>query len=367
MSGLDEGWAARLGQLRRYRRGDLLAIEGEAGNSLFLVRSGRVEVLKGEVVFTHRGPGELLGEMSILDEAPRSASVRAAEEVEAYEIPQAAFLTLLHDRPQLFLSITRQIIARLRESDQHGLAILLAQERLARELELARELQASLLPDPLPAPPGYTLAAAYHPAREVGGDLYDVVPVSGGRLAILMADVWDKGLGAGINMAVARALIRSQLRRDPRPVKLPAALTSALSDCVPGGEFFITLFYGLLDPARHLLTYVRAGHDYPLLLRGQFVSKLDAPGRVIASLGLKGPMQETSLRLEPGDLLVLYSDGVTDAEDEDGPLGLTGLAALLQRLRGEVATVGLPGAVLSYLDGLRRDDDQALLVIERRE
>jgi len=181
--------------------GQVVVQEGSTGRELYLILSGLVEVVKGEgeeeMVLAHRGPGDVIGEMSFLEARPRFATVRAMEPTSLLELPEAAMHTLLAEQPHLLYRLVTMLSARMRTNDlqmiadlhsknaelsqaYHELkaaqAALVEKERLERELELARELQLSILPGRLPEFPGICCAARAWPARYVGGDFYDVIP-----------------------------------------------------------------------------------------------------------------------------------------------------------------------------------------------
>jgi sigma-B regulation protein RsbU (phosphoserine phosphatase) len=211
-------------------------------------------------------------------------------------------------------------------------------ERLEHELELARDLQQSILPKEFPQLPGVSCAARNRPARMVGGDFYDVIALPSSRLGLVIADVSGKGMPAALYMALSRSLIRAEARRSPSPRQVLLRIHHLLME-LGSTEMFVTVFYGIVDPARRTLRYARAGHDYPLLLRpatGECL-RLESPGML---LGYEEDVHltETELALQPADLLVLYSDGITDVRSPaDETLGAA-------RLREIVATAGRPTA-----------------------
>ena len=193
----------------------------------------------------------------------------------------------------------------------------LAHESVSRELALAGRIQANFLPDALPEVPGWQLAAMLEPARETSGDFYDCIELPSGRLGILIADVADKGTGAALFMALSRTLIRTYaVEYDTRPeLALSAANRRILADTRAG--LFVTVFYGVLDPTSGELTYSNAGHNLPYLLRardGNIIQELDRTGVPLGILD-GGTWQQRSLQLAPGDVLLLYTDGITKAQN----------------------------------------------------
>jgi serine phosphatase RsbU (regulator of sigma subunit) len=188
-----------------------------------------------------------------------------------------------------------------------------------RELALAGRMQASLLPAEPPHVAGWDISATLRPARETSGDFYDFIPLPGGRVGLVVADVTDKGMGAALYMALSRTLIRTYASTYPtRPdFTLRAANERILSDT--GADLFVTVFYGILDPATGALTYCNAGHYPPYLLSPQDGKAVQAlPGRGMA-LGVVSNTAwgYSTVQLAPGALLLLYTDGVVDAQSPE--------------------------------------------------
>lgn len=183
---------------------------------------------------------------------------------------------------------------------------------LQRELEMARQVQASLIPRELPSIAGFALAADWRAAREVSGDFYDIFPVAAGQWAFVIADVSDKGAPAALYMAMTRSLIRSYAERDPRPAQLMARVNATLFSH-DADNYFVTAFYAVLDPSSRTLTYANAGHNPPLVRRAS--GELDSLSRTGCALGIveNDAYQQETLHLAPTEALVVYTDGVTEA------------------------------------------------------
>ncbi len=239
------------------------------------------------------------------------------------------------------LSLAAQVASALHQASIYTQA--LAYQKVSQELSLAGKIQASFLPDELPRLKGWQLAVTLLPARETSGDFFDLIPLSGNKLGLLIADVTDKGVGAALYMALSRTLIRTyavEFDADPQPdVVLFAANGRLLQDA--RANLFVTAFYGILDLETGTLVYANAGHNPPYLLRARDETGAgDSPGpeeagsapeaagaRPIEALKPTGmPIgideetvwgQET-IQLRPGDALILYTDGIPDAQNCQG-------------------------------------------------
>jgi len=198
------------------------------------------------------------------------------------------------------------------------------QARTTRELEIARQIQLSFLPASFPQSEDFQIAAYYLPARQVGGDFYDVIPLPDGRLALVIADVSDKGVPAALFMALSRSYVRVYSHPKGKAFQMSSleSVLQAVNDSLADGNqssMFVTLFYGLLDPQTRGLRYVNAGHNPPLLVgldegQASFIS-----GKGIALGIFEGvSFEEHNLTLERGQAIIFYTDGVTEARDPSG-------------------------------------------------
>jgi len=233
--------------------------------------------------------------------------------------------------------------ARLAEVEQ-------AEKLMELELSQASEIQQTLLPTEAPLYEGYDLAGYNLPCRTVGGDYYDFVPYKDGRLALVVGDVSGKGLPAALLMSSLQARVQMLRETNPDPGTAVTILNRSLAERCPLGKF-ITFFYALLDVKSGLLKYSNAGHNYPLLLRaGGSVEQLSGSGMVMGIFpSVYYEVRETTL--EPGDLLALYSDGVTEASTAKGvEFGEDGLTQFLSERKSESCSQ----IVASLADHVRR-------------
>ncbi|MCP4536192.1 MAG: SpoIIE family protein phosphatase [Chloroflexi bacterium] len=184
--------------------------------------------------------------------------------------------------------------------------------RMERELQMAYDIQAGLLPYETPQIPGWEFAACWHPAREVSGDYYDFMPLHSEQLGIVIADVSDKGMPAALFMALTRSTVRASMSHTHSPADgITRANRLVCADATDG--MFVTLFYALLNPEMSEITYVNAGHNPPLLYRAKQdrLVKLTRTGMAMGVIA-DSVFEQRTVRLDPGDFIVLYTDGMTD-------------------------------------------------------
>lgn len=378
------------------RPGDVLFREGESGGTLYLVLEGRLDVLKGldtpdERKIADAWPGDFLGEMSLLIPGrARTASIRAAEPSLLWTMTHEDFGDLLSRQPKVAFTMVQSLTRRLDDSNKAAFrdlqdrnrklqqaydelraaqAKLIEKERLERELQVAAEIQISILPQQLPQVAGFDFGALMQPARTVGGDLYDVFPMAAGRIGVVVGDVVGKGVPAAIFMARSHALIMAESAHGGAPADILRRVNTHLIRLQQSDQF-VTVLFGILDVASGRFDYARAGHELPLLLTADR-QVLTLPMRPGQPLGLFDDvlLDESSVQIPPGATLLLNTDGLTDGSNPRGER--FGPERVLQRLRGladheapEVCRAMLE-TLLTHLDGSEQDDDITVVALHR--
>ena len=257
-------------------------------------------------------------------------------------------------------------------------------ERVDRQLSIGAEIQAQLLPDHCPVIEGVELAARCRPAFQVGGDYYDFIPTrpeligrrrERGRWALVMGDVMGKGVPAGLLMTMLRGMLRAEVLSGLPPDRILHDLNQLALEDLSQSHRFVTLFYSDFDPRSRRLRFANAAHNPPLIWRAQqrTISRLDAPGLLIG-LQPEADYGTGSVVLEPGDVLLYYTDGVTEAP------GITGdrfdearlIRSLESACRSGTGSQGILDQLFDRLDrfvGADRqlEDDASMVVLKVRE
>src|SRR4051794_18363355 len=239
-------------------------------------------------------------------------------------------------------------------------------QRVEHELEVARLIQHHFLPRELPDLAGWQIAAYYRPAREVGGDFYDVIPLADGRVAFVVGDVTDKGVPAALVMSATRSVLRATVQRLIEPGEVLRHVNDHLCPDMPE-KMFVTCLYALLDPRTGLFRFANAGHDLPYVKTATGVSELRARGM---PLGLMAGMsyEERETVLAPGDCVLLHSDGIAEAHDPQRQMfgfprlketvaSASGGQALIDRVLADVEAFTGPDA--------EQEDDITMVTLQR--
>lgn len=250
------------------------------------------------------------------------------------------------------------------------LIVLEVAERLTLkdDLEVAREIQEAMLRRDTYRAAGVEAFGATRPANTVGGDFYEIVPLDDGRLVVAIGDVAGKGSPAALLMALLLAMLRTLLDEALTPSALVERLNAQIARHAPPSRF-ITLFFGVFDPTSGVLVYVNAGHLPPLLRRTDGRVERLLTGGTALGLARSSRYEARETRLMPGDVLVLYSDGITEAEDPAGAaFDEQGLGAVLER-RPDATAPDLCDAILAAVRAHARDtrfaDDLTVVALRR--
>lgn len=242
-----------------------------------------------------------------------------------------------------------------------------SKQRIERELSIARTIQHSFQPRTSPVLEGFELAGVNEASEEVSGDYYDFIPITEGHLGLALADVSGKGIPAALIMASFRACLIAEIRNNYAIRTVMAKVNRLLVESVQPGRF-VTAFYGVLDVERRRLTYANAGHNPPVLLRATGkVEELRATGLILGSFS-DTQFKERTIEFHPGDVLLLYTDGLTEAQSPEGEeFGVARVEGLLRSLHDRPAQAicsGLLAAVREFGGRRRMMDDVTLIAVK---
>lgn len=241
------------------------------------------------------------------------------------------------------------------------------QAELEKDLQLARDIQQGMLLAAVPYLHGWEFSAVSLPARDLGGDLYDFLPLKNGHQAIMIGDVSGKGLQAALRMAVARTLFRYEARNGDSPAGTLASVNRGVCSDIPQG--MVTMLYAILDPVVGTVRIANAGHTYPLLFKGK-VQEFELPG---LPLGVDPDIdydEEETITMSPGESLFLYTDGVNEATDlDENEFGFERLQKLLEssnQVKPRTLMKRILNELRAWSNGNAQSDDITMVVLRRR-
>lgn len=377
--------------------GDILFHEGDPGEHLYVVVEGDLEILLApdtddELILNLIHAGEYIGEMSLLQPGGlRTASARARGNVVLLSLNRDQFKALLERNPILATTMVGVLSQRLdstnaatfRDLTQKNRQLqkafdelkaaqeqLIEKERLERELEVAADIQMSILPNVLPAHPNFDFGGRILPARQVGGDFYDVFPLAETKIGVLIGDVADKGVPSAIFMARAHALIIAEADSSTSPGEVLRMANKHITRLEKSTQF-VTALYGVLDTETGEFSYARAGHEPPLLLHEHGdVHRLPYKPGMALGLWENIALDEYSLFLPKGSLLVMFTDGMTDCRNPKGEqFGLERVKMTMAGLWNTSAQSScdqLFDKLMVYQGGSKQDDDVTLVAVHAK-
>ena len=377
--------------------GGILFREGDPGEHLYVVVSGELEILMApntddELILNVLHAGEYLGEMSLIQPGGlRTAGARARGDVVLLSMNRAQFRDLLQRHPELSTEMVSVLSQRLdntnvstfRDLTEKNRQLqqafdelkaaqeqLIEKERLERELKVAADIQMSILPDVLPVHERFDFGGRILPARQVGGDFYDVFVLDEGKIGVLIGDVADKGVPSAIFMARAHALIIAEADSSTSPGEVLRMANKHITRLEKSTQF-VTALYGVLDTKTGEFSYARAGHEPPLLLHehGEVQRLPHKPGMALG-LWENIMLDEYNLFVPQGSLLVMFTDGMTDCRSPKGePFGLERIKTTMGSLSNATAQAScdqLFDTLMIYQSGSKQDDDVTLVAIHAK-
>lgn len=342
--------------------------EGEPGEEMFVVLEGELTVsLQGKRIDS-LGPGMILGEMAMIDDRPRSATATAVTDCSLIRLDRAGFRNLVSRSPEFALRVMNIMSVRTRRFIEDEVR----HQRMDEELAVGRRIQLSLLPNACPVVPGYEFAAGYRAAREVGGDLYDFIHESANpsRLHVVIADVTGKGVPAALYMAVSRTLLHTFALDGNTPSQALRHVNQFIRHD-EASPLFLSAFYAVLDTDIHCLTYASAGHNPPIWLQYSTgdIELLQSRGIVLGAFDAFVP-EEHLCFLQPGDFIVFFTDGITEARNTAGDFlddeGLEAIVASRRWASAEELKSAIISAVEEFSAGAPQADDYTVVVMRRK-
>ena len=360
----------KIAQEQEYPAGHVLMHEGEKGDTMYLMVDGEVEILKDNThLMMVGGSGDCFGEMALIDDEPRSATIRTAKPTRLLEITREDFYPAMAREFSIARGVFRELNTRIRRDLNDRLTNI--RDEVAREesMRMAAEVQQSLLPSEEINHPKLTTAGYCQPAGSVGGDYYDYIPLSDGRFAIFLGEVMGHGFHSAMLTAMTKSGLHTQLQFD---ASIPAVMNAIhrIASYHIRTWIYLTCCYVIIDLPNRSLEFANAGHPSMLLCRGATGEITELASQFIP-LGLLPTEEETTYEGEtaewrPGDLLVFYSDGITEAGNPEEELyGEERLKAIISASLSS-SPDEIKQAVLADLEAYRcgtpADDDVTLVI-----
>lgn len=348
--------------------GTVVIREGEAGDVMFVLLEGELAITVQDKRIDYLLPGMILGEMAMIDDRPRSATATAVADSTLVCLNRAQFQALISRSPAFALRVMNIMSIRTRRLIEEEVR----RQRMEEELAIGRRIQLSLLPHGCPQVPDYEFAAGYRAAREVGGDLYDFIvqPDDPTQVHVVIADVTGKGVPAALYMAVSRTLMHTYALEGRTPSEALQQVNRFIRED-QASPLFLSAFYAVLDTDVHCLTYANAGHNPPIWLKQETgeLELLKARGIVLGAFDSFTPEEQLCF-LQPGDFVVFFTDGITEARNASGDFfdddGLEAIISAHPWASAQELLTAIISTVDEFSAGTSQADDFTVVVMRRK-
>lgn len=346
---------------------DVLMNEGEQGDALYLVVEGNASILRDGVPVLTLGPGDCVGEMALLDDEPRSATIVASSDIVTLRLTRDDFQRAFDFNPAVMRGMYHILTHKLRIDLDVHLHSVREQEQINQDIRRAYEIQQSMLPQEDLVLDDIQITGYCKPAEDVGGDFYDYAALTADTVGIFIGDVTGHGFYSGLVVAMAKSCLITQLQIDPSVESVMGAVNRIVHPTGPNW-LFMTVCYALLDRRKQTFTYANAGHNAPYHYHRQ-ADELTFLKPTTFPTGIFDDATYTSEERawKSGDTLIFYSDGVVEAENNTGEL--FGDARLEAYIREAIhlPAVDIKQILLAHVDeftqGVPQQDDITLMIV----
>ena len=351
--------------VERFEPPEALVTQHNPSDSVFIILDGRCVVNVNDENLGFLDPGDMLGEMGVIQNTPRSASVIASESTSALRIPGEVFKSML-DTPGLSAWVMKLLTNRLRSSSTEAARVRKEMEEILHDQKELARVQRSLLPKQLPEDPRAHIHVLYNPCAYAGGDYYDAIMLDDNLLFLIVADVTGHGAQASISMAIVRSFIhQGNLGKTPHTTL--KRLNRYLLDYGPT-QHFVTAQAAVIDLEKKYIHVAYAGHPPILHLRAASCQPIKAPRAFFLRFRPDADFKSGGLQLLPGDRILFYTDGVIETFDPDGQMyNIEGMQQFLEKNHDQPVSA-LPTALETDLhrfsQGSPMEDDITFMVIE---
>jgi serine phosphatase RsbU (regulator of sigma subunit) len=299
--------------------GQVVCREGDPGDALYFIAEGEVRVEKEGKTIVCLHPPECVGEFALIDDLPRSATVVAEQDCILFRWKRKHFINALAESSEIKQGVLKILTFRLREDGFRQVMEAVERERLRQDLRRAHEIQMAMLPGGELRTEQLQLCGFCRPADQVGGDYFDYCSLEGNRTALILGDATGHGFYSGLFVAMAKSCLHNQLRTDHAPSRVMEAMNRTLSLTLHAFRLMSCCFM-VFDPPLGKMAYCNAGHPPPYLYSRQLrqLQKLMPTDSLLGMPNAENALfSNNQADWKPGDTLLLYSDGITEARNSD--------------------------------------------------
>ena len=344
--------------------------EGDEGDSLYLIVNGEVSIIKaGTEVLLFNEKGYCLGEIALIDNKPRSATVKTVKSTQFLRITRHDFYKAMMREPRIGSGMFRVLNDKIRRDLEIQMSAIRKEIAQEESMRLAAEVQQSLLPNQEISHPHVSSAGYCQPANSVGGDYYDYLRLADNSIAIFLGDVMGHGYHSAMVAAMTKSCLQTQIPVDASVPEVMKAITRVIEDSQT--FIYMTCCYLIIHPDNRF-EFANAGHPQMLLYRGDNSDPLELKSAFMPvgfpKFDESKQYYSTEVEWHPGDLLVLYSDGITEAFNPDAEMyGLERFKALISEKR-HLSPIEIKAEILSDLQAYQQDEstnDDITLVVAK--